>query len=104
MGTKQKQPAKKLPANIRKRWKARASEQAEEEAKWDELEITELLEEDETDAKKKAKPSQMYRSVLKAKAGSGVVKPALEKPIKTNQPISTISQTKPKLKGSKKQQ
>ncbi|KAJ3252273.1 hypothetical protein HDU77_005236 [Chytriomyces hyalinus] len=69
--TKQKQPAKKLPRNIQKRWK-----EAAEECKWADIEIEELATQDETDAgtmKKKMKPSQMYRDVLLKQVKEGGV-------------------------------
>ncbi|KAJ3019778.1 UNVERIFIED_CONTAM: hypothetical protein HDU68_010507 [Siphonaria sp. JEL0065] len=68
MGMKQKKPAKKLPGNIRKRWKAGAAKEAEEDSKWDDLEIEELLEDD---TPKKAKPSKMYRSALLTQVKQG---------------------------------
>ncbi|KAJ3238349.1 hypothetical protein HDU81_007986 [Chytriomyces hyalinus] len=76
MGTKQKQPAKKLPRNIQKRWKAAAAKEAAEEGKWADLEIEELATQDETDSgtiKKKMKPSQMYRDVLLKQVKEGGV-------------------------------
>ncbi|KAI8841643.1 hypothetical protein BJ741DRAFT_646583 [Chytriomyces cf. hyalinus JEL632] len=76
MGTKQKQPAKKLPRNIQKRWKAAATKEAAEEGKWADLEIEELAAQDETDSgtmKKKMKPSQMYRDVLLKQVKEGGV-------------------------------
>ncbi|KAI8619475.1 hypothetical protein BC830DRAFT_1104072 [Chytriomyces sp. MP71] len=64
MGTKQKQPAKKLPRNIQKRWRKAATKQADEDAKWDQLEVTEIDQEDGAKPHK-IKPSQKYRDALK---------------------------------------